>query len=68
VTGGEVRIGKYVQLGSGCTVMPAVNIGEGVTVGAMSLILHGLDPWKIYKGIPAIYHKERSKSLLQKFQ
>ena len=68
VTGGEVRIGRYVQLGSGCTVMPAVNIGEGVAVGAMSLILQGLDPWKIYKGIPAFYHKERSKNLLRKYK
>jgi galactoside O-acetyltransferase len=67
VTGGEVRIGKYVQLGSGCTVMPGVIIGEGVAVGAMSLILHKLDPWKIYKGIPAICYKERSRRLLQKF-
>ena len=68
VTGGEVRIGRYSQLGAGCVVMPKVNIGEGVAVGSMSLVLHDLDAWKIYKGIPAIYHKERSKSLLQKFQ
>ena len=68
VTGGEVRIGRYSQLGAGCVVMPKVRIGEGVAVGSMSLVLHDLDGWKIFKGIPAIYHKERSKSLLQKFQ
>ena len=64
VTGGVVRIGRYVQLGSGCTVMPGVNIGDGAAVGAMSLILHDLDPWKIYKGIPANYHKDRRKKIL----
>lgn len=64
VIGGQVSIGKYCQLGSGCTVLPGVTINEGVTVGAMSLVLRNLDPWKIYKGIPAVYYKERSKRLL----
>jgi acetyltransferase-like isoleucine patch superfamily enzyme len=64
VTGGKVSIGKYSQLGSGCTVFPGVSIGEGVAVGAMSLVLHNLDAWKIYKGIPAVFFKERSKKLL----
>ncbi len=64
VIGGQVSIGKYCQLGSGCTVLPGVTINEGVTVGAMSLVLQNLDPWKIYKGIPAVYYKERSKRLL----
>ena len=63
VTGGQVTIGRYTQLGSGCTVMPAITIHEGVAVGAMSLILHDLDAWKIYKGIPAVFYKERSRRL-----
>lgn len=67
VTGGEVRIGRYSQLGAGCVVMPKVNIGEGVAVGAMSLVIRDLEPWKIYKGIPATYHKERSKKLFRNF-
>lgn len=65
VTGGEVRIGRYSQLGAGCVVMPKVNIGEGVAVGAMSLVLKDLDPWKIYKGIPATLNKDRSRKLLE---
>jgi galactoside O-acetyltransferase len=64
VTGGKVSIGKYSQLGSGCTVFPGVNIAQGVAVGAMSLVSHDLDAWKIYKGIPAVYYKERSRKLL----
>ena len=64
VTGGEVRLGMYSQLGAGCVVMPKVNVGEGVAVGAMSLVLHDLDAWNIYKGIPALFYKERSKRLL----
>ncbi|MZP66906.1 MAG: acyltransferase [Bacteroidales bacterium] len=64
VTGGEVRIGRYSQLGAGCVVMPKVKIGEGVALGAMSLVLKDIDPWKIYKGIPATHHKDRSRKML----
>lgn len=67
VTGGPVCIGKYSQLGCGCIVLPNVIIAEGVAVGAMSLITHNLEAWKIYKGIPANYYKERSKKLLNFF-
>jgi len=65
VTGGQVTIGKYSQLGSGCTVMPGVTIQEGVAVGAMSLINKNLEAWVLYKGLPVRYHKERSKVLLK---
>ena len=64
VTGGRITIGKFTQLGAGCIVLPGAKIGEGVTVGAMSLINHHLDNWGIYKGIPAIFYKDRSKKLL----
>lgn len=65
VTGGLVSLGKYSQLGSNCVVLPGVSIGEGVTVGAMSLIISSLESWKIYKGIPAKYFRERSRKLLE---
>jgi len=59
-----INIGKYCQLGAGCIVLPNVTIGEGVSVGAISLVNKDLQAWKIYKGIPAKYYKERSKLLL----
>ena len=65
VTGGKISIGKYSQLGNNCTVLPKITIGEGVAVGAMSLVTKNLDSWKIYAGIPAIYIKDRSKKLLE---
>ena len=64
VTGGKVLIKKYSQIGSGCIILPDVTIGEGVAVGAMSLINKSLDEWGIYKGIPAKYSAKRSKNLL----
>jgi galactoside O-acetyltransferase len=65
VTGGKIIIQKFSQLGSNCIVLPAVTIGEGVAVGAMSLVTKNLDSWKIYVGIPAIYLKDRSRKLLE---
>jgi galactoside O-acetyltransferase len=65
VQGGRVQIGKYSQLGCNCVVLPDITIYEGVAVGAMSLITKDLPSWKIYKGIPAKYLKDRSKKLLE---
>lgn len=64
VTGGKVSIGKYSQLGSGCIVFPKIKIAEGDSVWPVSLVLSNLEPRKIYKGIPSVYYKERSKQLL----
>lgn len=65
IIGKKVLIKKYSQLGSNCIVFPGVTINEGVAVGAMSLILSDLEAWKIYKGIPAVYYRDRSKKLLK---
>ena len=61
----RVTLGKHVLIGSGSTVLPGVDIGEGTSVGAMSLVNHSLDEWGIYAGIPCRYIKERSKHLLE---
>ncbi|WP_299179817.1 acyltransferase [uncultured Chryseobacterium sp.] len=65
VTGGKVTIRKYSQIGAGCIVLPSVEIGEGVAVGAMSLVTKSLESWYIYSGIPCTKLKERSKELLR---
>lgn len=64
VIGGQVKIARYSQVGSGCIVLPGVSIGEGVAVGAMSLVNDDLNPWSIYYGIPARFIKNREKGLL----
>jgi acetyltransferase-like isoleucine patch superfamily enzyme len=65
VTGGPVEIDKYVQIGANSIVFPNVKIGEGVSVGSLSLISKTLDPWGIYAGIPARFIKDRSKKMLE---
>lgn len=62
---GKVVLRKHVIVGSGTTILPGVEIGEGSAVGSMSLVNKTLDSWGIYAGIPCQYKKERSKRLLE---
>ncbi len=65
ISGGGITMRKHSIIGAGCTVLPGVVIGEGSSIGAMSLINKSLDAWGIYVGIPCRYIKERSKDLLK---
>lgn len=65
VQGGEVRIKSYSQIGAHSLIFPCVTIGEGVVVGAMSMVKTNLDPWGIYYGIPAKLLGKRSNKLLR---
>ena len=60
-----VHLEKYALVGCMSVVLPGVTIGEGCSVGAMSLCNKDLDPWGMYVGIPARRIKERSKELLR---
>lgn len=64
VSGGTVVLKKHALIGTGSTILPKVVIGEGCSVGSMSLITKDLDEWSIYIGIPCKKIKERSKNLL----
>lgn len=55
---------KHAILGSGCTVMPGVTVGEGTAVGSMSFVNRSLEPWSMYVGIPCRKIKERRRDLL----
>jgi len=61
---GLVRLFKHVIVGANTVILPKVSIGEGVAVGALSLVHKSLDEWGVYSGIPAKKIKERSKELL----
>lgn len=65
VTGGKVQIKKFSQIGAHSVVFPNLIIGEGVVVGACSLVTRSLDDWGIYFGQPSVFHKNRTKNLLR---
>ena len=64
IQGGKVIIKKYSQIGANCVIFPNLTIGEGVAIGAMSLINKNLISWGVYTGIPVKRLKNRSKDLL----
>lgn len=62
--GGPVVIGKHVIIGSATTIIGPCNVGEGCSIGAMTLVNNDLQPWGMYVGIPAKRLKDRKKGLL----
>jgi galactoside O-acetyltransferase len=56
---------KHVVIGSGSIVLPGVTVGEGTSVGALSLVSKSLESWGIYGGIPARKIRDRSRKLLE---
>ena len=64
VTGGEVNIGEHVIIGAGSIVLPAVTIGTGACIGAMSLVKDQIEPWAVYAGVPAKRIADRKREIL----
>jgi acetyltransferase-like isoleucine patch superfamily enzyme len=65
VVAGNVTLGRHVIIGSGTVVLPGVQISEGVSIGAQSLVKSDLDAWGIYAGCPVRRIRGRSKNLLK---
>jgi len=64
VQGGLIKLHNFVQIGAGSIILPDVKVGEGVAVGAMSLIKNDLEPWGIYAGVPAKRIKDRKRNII----
>lgn len=62
---GMVHIQKHAIIGASSVVFPSVTIGEGCSIGALSLVNKSIAPWGIYCGIPVARIKERKKDLLE---
>ncbi|MEJ2499293.1 MAG: acyltransferase [Sulfurovaceae bacterium] len=56
----EVVLKKYSIVGAGSIIMPGVILGEGTSIGAMSLVLKSTESWGIYVGNPAKRLKEKN--------
>lgn len=60
----DVLIGKHVIVGCGAVILPGVQLGDGVAVGALSLVARSCESFGVYAGNPAKRIKERSRNLL----
>ena len=63
-----VHIKKHAIIGANSVILPGVVIGEGVAVGANSLIKHDCEPWTIYAGSPARVIRLRPKEKILKLE
>jgi acetyltransferase-like isoleucine patch superfamily enzyme len=62
---GPVVLRRHAIVGAGSVLLPAVTLGEGCAVGALSLVSHDLEAWGVYAGIPAKRIAERRRDLLR---
>ncbi len=49
----SVKIGKNVWIGSDCTILPGVEIGDGAVIGAGSVVAKNVPPETVAVGNPA---------------
>jgi acetyltransferase-like isoleucine patch superfamily enzyme len=59
-----VRIGRHCIVGTNSLIFPGVTLGEGCSVGAMSMVTKSTEEWSMYFGIPAKKLKDRKRDLL----
>lgn len=62
---GPVTLRRHVVLATSAIVLPNVEVGEGVMVGALSLVKTSLAPWGIYAGVPVRRIRDRGRQLLE---
>lgn len=59
-----IKIGRHAIIGTNSIIFPGVEIAEGCSIGAMTMVTKSTEPWSVYFGIPARRLKSRSKDLL----
>ena len=59
-----VILEEHCIIGTGTSILPGSTIGQGSSVGAMSLVTRKLDEWGVYFGSPAKRIKNRKKTIL----
>jgi dTDP-4-amino-4,6-dideoxy-D-glucose acyltransferase len=60
----KVILGKHAVVGSNSVLLPGSILGEGTSVGALSVVRGRLEPWSVYLGNPAKKIMARSQDIL----
>lgn len=61
----SILIGRHSIVGTASLVFPGADLGEGTSVGAMSMVTKPTEPWSVYVGSPAKKVKDRRRDLLE---
>lgn len=61
----KVTLNKHVLVGTGSVLLPGVEVGEGTSVGALSLVKDNCEPFSVYFGVPAVKIGSRLKRFLK---
>ena len=62
-----IKIGKFVTIGAHSTILPGVNLPDGFSSGAYSLIKkNDYKPFSLYIGIPVRFYSERDLTHFKK--
>ena len=65
VASSDVTIESHAIIGSGTVVLPGVTLGQGVAIGALSLVTKNCEPFTIYAGSPLKRLGSRDRNLLE---
>ncbi|MES2135450.1 MAG: acyltransferase [Pseudomonadota bacterium] len=63
-----VRLADHCIVGANSVILPGTTLGQGVAVGALSLVKGNLPEWGVYAGVPAKLLKPRSRELLGRLE
>ena len=63
ITVAKIKISKFAIIGGNSVILPGVIIGEGVSVGAGSVVTKDLEPWGIYVGNKRIGWRDKEAVL-----
>ncbi len=53
IKSGRVLLNRHTSIGANSVVLPGAVVGEGATIGALSLVRGGIAPWTVSAGVPA---------------
>jgi galactoside O-acetyltransferase len=60
---GSIVLEDHVIVGANSVVLPSTTLSEGCAIGAMSLVRHSVEPWKIYGGNPLRFIRDRNRNI-----
>jgi acetyltransferase-like isoleucine patch superfamily enzyme len=57
----DVKIGRHVHIGARSVIMPGVELGDGCSIGAGSVVTRSMPEWAVCYGSPCSVKKTKSR-------